>query len=121
MCYADCVPVYFYSESHGYVGLAHAGWRGTYGEIVKEMVKRIDFDLKDLQVVIGPSTSNTYEINDDIKSKFETLTIDTSKYIDTRDKNRHGIDLKKRMHCYSKKLVCLLRIFILPIMLLRRT
>mgnify|MGYP002720730108 FL=1 len=95
MCYADCVPVYFYSESHGYVGLAHAGWRGTYGEIVKEMVKRIDFDLKDLQVVIGPSTSNTYEINDDIKSKFETLTIDTSKYIDTRDKNRHGIDLKK--------------------------
>ena len=94
MCYADCVPVYFYSESHGYVGLAHAGWRGTYGEIVKEMVKRIDFDLKDLQVVIGPSTSNTYEINDDIKSKFETLTIDTSKYIDTRDKNRHGIDLK---------------------------
>ena len=95
MCYADCVPVYFYSESHGYVGLAHAGWRGTYGEIVKEIVKRIDFDLKDLQVVIGPSTSNTYEINDDIKSKFETLTIDTSKYIDTRDKNRHGIDLKK--------------------------
>ena len=38
MCYADCVPVYFYSEKHG-VGLAHAGWRGTYGEIVKEMVK----------------------------------------------------------------------------------
>ena len=23
MCYADCVPVYFYSEKHHYVGLAH--------------------------------------------------------------------------------------------------
>ena len=59
MCYADCVPVYFYSEKHGYVGLAHAGWRGTYGEIVKEMVRKIDFDLNDLQVVIGPATSNS--------------------------------------------------------------
>ena len=46
MCYADCVPVYFYSESHGYVGLAHAGWRGTYGEIVKEMVKESTLTLK---------------------------------------------------------------------------
>lgn len=95
MCYADCVPVYFYSESHEYVGLAHAGWRGTYGEIVKEMIKEIDFDLKDLQVVIGPSTSNTYEINDDIKGKFESLTIDSAKYIETRGIDRHGIDLKK--------------------------
>lgn len=29
----------FYSEPHGYIGLAHAGWRGTYGQIVKEMLK----------------------------------------------------------------------------------
>lgn len=95
MCYADCVPVYFYSEKHGYVGLAHAGWRGTYGEIVKEMVRKIDFDLNDLQVVIGPATSNSYEINDDIIGKFETLTIDSSKYIDSRAADKHGIDLKK--------------------------
>lgn len=95
MCYADCVPVYFYSENHGYVGLAHAGWRGTYGEIVKEMVRRINFDLRDLHVVIGPATSNTYEINDDIKDKFETLSIDSSKYIDSRAVDKHGIDLKK--------------------------
>lgn len=95
MCYADCVPVYFYSEKNHYVGLAHAGWRGTYGEIVKEMVRQIDFDLNDLQVVIGPATSNSYEINGDIKSKFETLDIETTQYIETRDEDRHGIDLKK--------------------------
>ncbi|RIO72944.1 laccase, partial [Staphylococcus haemolyticus] len=57
MCYADCVPVYFYSEKHHYVGLAHAGWRGTYGQIVSEMLKQIDFDYNDLKIVIGPSTS----------------------------------------------------------------
>lgn len=95
MCYADCVPVYFYSECNDFIGLAHAGWRGTYGQIVKEMLKHVDFDLKFLKVVIGPSTSNTYEINDDIKSKFETLTINSDDYIETRGDNRHGIDLKR--------------------------
>lgn len=77
------------------MGLAHAGWRGTYGEIVKEMVRRINFDLRELHVVIGPATSNTYEINDDIKDKFETLSIDSSKYIDSRAVDKYGIDLKK--------------------------
>ena len=95
MCYADCVPVYFYSEPHGYIGLAHAGWRGTYGQIVKEMLKKVDFDYEDLKIVIGPATSNSYEINDDIKNKFEELTIDSTLYIETRGKNQHGIDLKK--------------------------
>ncbi len=57
----------FYSESHGYIGLAHAGWRGTYGQIVKEKKKKVDFDYEDLKIVIGPATSNSYEINDDIK------------------------------------------------------
>ena len=95
MCYADCVPVYFYSESHGYIGLAHAGWRGTYGQIVKEMLKKVDFDYEDLKIVIGPATSNSYEINDDIKNKFEELTIDSTLYIESRGKNKHGIDLKK--------------------------
>ncbi|MEJ7474854.1 laccase domain-containing protein, partial [Staphylococcus saprophyticus] len=67
MCYADCVPIYFYSERHHYIGLAHAGWRGTVGQIVVNMIEEIDFDIKDLQVVIGPATSTSYVINDDIK------------------------------------------------------
>ena len=94
MCYADCVPVYFYSEKHHFIALAHAGWRGTYGQIVVEMLKYVEFHYQDLNVVIGPATSSTYEINDDIKKKFETLPINSDKYIETRDTDRHGIDLK---------------------------
>ncbi|MBF0813287.1 MULTISPECIES: peptidoglycan editing factor PgeF [Staphylococcus] len=94
MCYADCVPIYFYSEKHHFIGLAHAGWRGTVGQIVIEMISHIDFELCDLSVVIGPATSNSYEINDDIKSKFEELPIDINQYIKTRGADRHGIDLK---------------------------
>ncbi|MBE5673686.1 peptidoglycan editing factor PgeF [Staphylococcus sp. SS35] len=95
MCYADCVPVYFYSPKHHFIALAHAGWRGTYTEIVKEVLNQVDFDLEDLYVVIGPATSSSYEINDDIKNKFETLPINSSNYIETRGQDRHGIDLKK--------------------------
>ncbi|MDN6412432.1 peptidoglycan editing factor PgeF [Staphylococcus gallinarum] len=94
MCYADCVPIYFYSEKHHFIGLAHAGWRGTVGQIVVEMINKIDFNLNDLQVVIGPATSMSYEINDDIKAKFAELPIDSTKYIETRASDRHGIDLK---------------------------
>lgn len=71
-------------------------WRGTYTEIVKEVLKHVNFDLKDLHVVIGPSTSSSYEINDDIKNKFETLPIDSANYIETRGRDRHGIDLKSQ-------------------------
>lgn len=59
------------------------------------MLKQIDFDYNDLKIVIGPSTSTTYEINDDIKAKFETLPINVKDYIETRGENRHGIDLKR--------------------------
>ena len=42
---ADCVPIVFYDKKQGVIALAHAGWRGTYGniagEIVEIMVKRI--------------------------------------------------------------------------------
>ena len=56
----------FYSEKHHFIALAHAGG-GTYGQIVVEMLKYVEFDYQDLNVVIGPATSSTYEINDDIK------------------------------------------------------
>ncbi|MCD8914555.1 peptidoglycan editing factor PgeF [Staphylococcus simulans] len=95
MCYADCVPVYFYSTKHHFIGLAHAGWKGTVGRISEEILKQIDFDLADLKVVIGPATSNSYEINDDIKAQFEALPVDASAFIETRGSDRHGIDLKE--------------------------
>ena len=52
----------------------------------KRNAKKVDFDYEDLKIVIGPATSNSYEINDDIKNKFEELTIDSTLYIETRGK-----------------------------------
>ncbi|PNZ11946.1 peptidoglycan editing factor PgeF [Staphylococcus simiae] len=94
MCYADCVPVYFYSPNHNFIALAHAGWRGTFGQIVAEVIKQVSFDLEQMYVVIGPATSSSYEINDDIRNKFAMLPIDITKYVVQRGNDRHGIDLK---------------------------
>ena len=30
----------FYAPSHGMIGLAHAGWKGTVQEIAKEMIQK---------------------------------------------------------------------------------
>ena len=38
---ADCVPVVFYDKKQNVAALAHAGWRGTYGNIAGEMVNII--------------------------------------------------------------------------------
>lgn len=38
---ADCVPVTFYSPDIPAVGVAHAGWRGTLGGIVDNVVDRL--------------------------------------------------------------------------------
>lgn len=31
--HADCVPLYFYDYDKKVIGLAHAGWKGTYKNI----------------------------------------------------------------------------------------
>lgn len=40
MCfYADCVPLYFFNPCIGMIGLAHAGWKGTAHQIIREVLK----------------------------------------------------------------------------------
>lgn len=65
MNYADCVPVYIYSEANSFIGLAHAGWRGTSGRITQRLIESYKGDISDLKVVIGPSINmNAYEVDD---------------------------------------------------------
>ena len=56
---ADCVPVVIIDPKNKAVGVAHAGWRGTYDKICKntidEMIKNYKSNPEDLICVIGPS------------------------------------------------------------------
>ncbi|MFS0639149.1 peptidoglycan editing factor PgeF [Mesobacillus foraminis] len=58
LCFADCVPLYFFDVKAGIIGLAHAGWKGTVAGIGKEMISlfvKNGSSLENISVVIGPS------------------------------------------------------------------
>jgi YfiH family protein len=68
-CYADCVPLYFYAPSKRFIGLAHAGWKGTVKGIALEVIKKWVHDenipLSDIQVAIGPAIGACCYVVDD--------------------------------------------------------
>lgn len=57
--YADCVPVMLFDPVSGSIGLAHAGWRGSVGDIAAATVRRMEeaYGAKpgDIVAGIGPS------------------------------------------------------------------
>ena len=77
---ADCVPVVFYDKKQGVVALAHAGWRGTYGNIAEEMVNimidKYNCKVEDIKTIIGPSISvDNYVVSYDLIEKFSALEV----------------------------------------------
>lgn len=61
--FADCVPLFFYDPSTSFIGIAHAGWRGTVNQMAKHMVEAIQAqgsDPANLLVTIGPCISEEY-------------------------------------------------------------
>lgn len=82
--YADCVPLYFYSEKAQLVGLAHAGWRGTVKQISVRMLNHwIETEkvaIEDIQIAIGPCiSSQAYEVNTTVIEAIDACFEDGSK------------------------------------------
>src|SRR5699024_932451 len=74
MNYADCTPIYIYSVENSFIGLVHAGWKGTKKEVLKKLLDHYDGDLDDLRVVIGVTINGEYYEVDDRFSN-ETLQV----------------------------------------------
>ena len=75
---SDCVPVIFYHEVTGLIGIIHSGWQGTVKEItlkvLEHLIKFEDCDLKYLNVVIGAALSQEmFEVDEDVYEKFKNL------------------------------------------------
>ncbi|SFE40700.1 peptidoglycan editing factor PgeF [Alteribacillus iranensis] len=76
--YADCVPLFFYSPLTRYVGLAHAGWKGTSldigGKLVKEWIYKKEVPVGDIVAVIGPSISQArYEVDERVIHRMDMI------------------------------------------------
>ncbi|WP_445488391.1 peptidoglycan editing factor PgeF [Niallia sp. 03133] len=68
LCYADCVPLYFFHPKSGAIGAAHAGWKGTVLGIAKEMIDVFaahHIKADEVLMVIGPSISQANYVVDD--------------------------------------------------------
>lgn len=75
---ADCVPVLFYNEVAGLVGIIHSGWQGTVKEITLKLFNHLSHIEKcnpsDFHVHIGAAISQEkFEVDEDVHVKFKSL------------------------------------------------
>ncbi|WP_226681172.1 peptidoglycan editing factor PgeF [Sutcliffiella horikoshii] len=101
LCFADCVPLYFYSKAHSLVGIAHAGWKGTVKNIGGNMINRwleegVNIDA--IQVAIGPAISPQAYIVDDyvVKRVMDALPgVEMGTYMAEVSDGQYALDLKR--------------------------
>lgn len=68
---ADCTPILLYDPRLHVLGLAHAGWRGTVGQIAARTVATMEREFgsraADLLAGVGPSIGSCcYEVGDEV-------------------------------------------------------
>lgn len=81
---ADCVPIAFIDARNKAIGVAHAGWRGTFEEIGIKTIKKMEEEYgtrpKDLVCIIGACIGSCcYEVSEDLVNKFVDKFSDTMK------------------------------------------
>ena len=95
--FADCVPLYFFDPVTEYIGIAHAGWKGTVGRIAENMVeafKEKGTRLENLHVAIGPCISKDYyEVDDHVIMSIDP--INRKKTVTALSNNHFLLDLKQ--------------------------
>lgn len=100
MCYADCVPLYFYDPVKRRIGLAHAGWKGTVAKIGPSMIDRMvtaGSSKADIEVVIGPSIcGDCYVVDDFVIGKIEKVLEDGPHIpYNLKEEGQYHLDLKQ--------------------------
>ena len=97
---ADCVPIAIIDKKNKAIGLAHAGWRGTYDEIAKKTIEKMkenyNTNSEDLVCMIGPSIGACcYEVSKDLVEKFNLNFTNSNEKFYTIEEDRYKLDLRK--------------------------
>jgi len=95
--FADCVPLFFFDPITKYIGIAHAGWKGTVGRIAEVMTTKLialGCNIKDINVTIGPCISKEYyEVDEFVKNR---IPLEHREQVLTPVENGHYLlDLKQ--------------------------
>lgn len=95
--FADCVPLFYFDSTTNYVGIAHAGWKGTVNQIASKMVatfQQLGVKPENLSVVIGPCISQAnYEVDERIISQIDEHYQTSS--VMKKANNRNLLNLKQ--------------------------
>ena len=87
---ADCVPILIYDDKRNMIAAIHAGWKGAFNGIIKNVLKfmfKKGCASKNITVAIGPCISrNSYEVQKDFKNKF--IKKDKENIIFFKDSNK---------------------------------
>ena len=97
---ADCVPIAIIDKKNKAIGLAHAGWRGTYDEIAKKTIEKMkenyNTNSEDLVCMIGPSIGACcFEVSKDLVEKFNMNFTNSNEKFYTIEEDRYKLDLRK--------------------------
>ena len=90
---ADCAPVFIYDKKLKIIGAAHAGWKGAYKGIIKNLInsfKKEGSNINNIIAVIGPCISKkNYEVKNDFVKKFLKKNKKNKIFFDFNSKNIH--------------------------------
>ncbi|KXZ14867.1 laccase [Bacillus nakamurai] len=100
LCFADCVPLYFYDPVNSLIGSAHAGWKGTVKQIGRIMTERWTDEegsrVSDIQAVIGPSISGgCYTVDDRVINEVRALPFSAESAVCETGAGQYKLDLKE--------------------------
>jgi hypothetical protein len=98
MRFADCVPILFYDPKHEAIGIAHAGWRGTVGQVtvntLQTMIDAFRSDPAEVQAAIGPSIGpEQYQVGAEVVEAVQLAFGTTDGLIQHRDDGSTTFDL----------------------------
>lgn len=84
--FADCVPIFLADYDKKAIGIVHAGWKGTLGNIagksISSMKKEFGSNPKDIVAVIGPHIGvDCYEVSQDIIAIVQAMDVDSNYFI----------------------------------------
>lgn len=97
---ADCVPIAIIDTKNKAIGVAHAGWRGTFDKIgqktIYNMSKSYNTKAEDVVCVIGPSIGPCcYEVSQELVEKFNTILTNEEEKFYIIKEGKYYLDLWK--------------------------
>ena len=92
---ADCCPIFIFDNDLSFISCLHAGWRGSYLNIVKEAInkiKKIQPNFKKINVIIGPCLNkNSFQVDENFKNKFIKKSKNYEKFFYKKDKSSKNL------------------------------